>query len=64
MVALLAMPSAMKLVIEESCSLKSCSFSDQKPFPNLNMLHRPRLTYSKVKVGKAPAVLDKSLLSP
>jgi hypothetical protein len=49
---LLATPSAMKLVIEGSYSLEAAPSPIKNAFPDLHMLHRPRLTYSKVKVGK------------
>jgi hypothetical protein len=42
----------MKPPIERSYLLKTSSSSFKKSFPVPNMFHRPRLTHSKVKVGK------------
>jgi hypothetical protein len=52
MAALLAMPSAMKLGLSRDPLSKAAPSPIKNAFPNLHMPHRPRLTYSKVKVGK------------
>ena len=57
--SLLATPSAMKLVIGGSYSLEAAPSPIKNAFPDLHMPHRPRLTYSKVKVGKFLLRIDK-----
>jgi len=46
----------MKPAIEGSYSLKTSSSLIKNSFPIPNMLHRPPLTHSKVKVGKLSAI--------